>query len=64
MTRRTLFACPWRPEAAARRDTAQFLEQQVSTYDEKSASRERDLRAVFEDRLRALEGAAAAAERR
>jgi len=48
----------------ARRDTAQFLEQQVASYDEKSATRERDLRAVFEDRLRALEGAAAAAERR
>ena len=51
-------------EAAARRDAAQFLEAQVSNYDEKSATRERDLRAAFEDRLRALEGAAAAAEKR
>jgi 5-azacytidine-induced protein 1 len=51
-------------EAAARRDAAHFLEAQVSSYDEKSATRERDLRAAFEDRLRALEGAAVAAEKR
>lgn len=53
-----------RNEAAARREAAQFLEAQVSNYDEKTAAMQRELRAAFEDRLQALEAAAAAAEKR